>query len=100
MFLPKISLVALSTKPSWALSAIIAGRIVKTFVNGGTHHSEPLFATLVDPLGANNGEEGTGKGYNTAKDTRAMMFIDPDKEDSGLMTLLLLVMQEVSTKSV
>lgn len=78
----------------------VAGRIVKAYVKDGTYFSEPLFETLADPHGANHGGQSTGQGYITATATRAMIFIEADNKDIGLMCVLLVGMVEVSTNEI
>lgn len=78
----------------------VAGTIVKAYVKDGSYYSEPLFETLADPEVGDQGGQGTGQGYITATATRAMIFIEADNKDVGLMCVLLVGMVEVSTNEI
>lgn len=78
----------------------VAGTIVKAYVVDGSYYSEPLFETLADPEAGDQGGQGNGQGYITATATRAMIFIEADNEDIGLMCVLLVGMVEVSTNEI
>jgi phosphatidylserine decarboxylase len=74
--------------------------IVKAYVKDGTYFSEPLFEGLGDPSAKGSIDEGgekTGQGYLTATATRAIMFIEADNKDLGLVCFLGIGMTEVST---
>jgi len=79
--------------------APVSGRIAKAFVQQGTYFSEPLFEGLGDPNTdeINEGGETNGQGYLTATATRAIIFIEADSKDIGLMAFLGVGMTEVST---
>lgn len=75
----------------------VAGEIVKAYVREGTYYSEPLFTGLADPHGPDIAGEGTGQGYISAVATRAIIFIEADNPDIGLMCIMPVGMVEVST---
>jgi phosphatidylserine decarboxylase len=80
--------------------APVSGRIVKAYVVDGTYYSEPLFQGLGDRR--NNGGidvDGTvtSQEYITAVATRAIVFIEADNRDIGLMAFMAVGMSEVST---
>ncbi|KAH7079051.1 Phophatidylserine decarboxylase-domain-containing protein [Paraphoma chrysanthemicola] len=78
----------------------VSGKIVKAYVKDGTYFSEPLFEGLGDPEAKGQiDEEGekTGQGYLTATATRAIMYIEADNKDLGLVCFLGIGMTEVST---
>jgi phosphatidylserine decarboxylase len=80
--------------------APVSGTIKKAYVKDGTYFSEPLFEGLGDPEakgGIDEEGEKTGQGYLTATATRAIMFIEADNRDIGLMCFLGIGMTEVST---
>jgi phosphatidylserine decarboxylase len=66
-------------------------------VREGTYYSEPLFTGLADPHGPDIAGEGTGQGYISAVATRAIIFIEADNPDIGLMCIMPVGMVEVST---
>lgn len=69
----------------------VDGRIVKAYVQDGTYYSETP-AVGYDPAGPNESQ-----GYITEVATRAMIFIEADNPDIGLMCFLPVGMAEVST---
>jgi phosphatidylserine decarboxylase len=69
----------------------VDGQIVKAYVRDGTYYSETP-AEGYDPAGPNDSQ-----GYITHVATRAMIFIEADNPDIGLMCVLLVGMAEVST---
>ena len=77
----------------------ISGTIKKAYLVEGTYFSEPLFEGLGDPSNkdgiAEDGEK-TGQGYLTATATRAIMFIEADNPDLGLVCFMGIGMTEVS----
>jgi len=78
----------------------VSGKVVKAYVKDGTYFSEPLFEGLGDPSakgGIDEEGEKTGQGYLTATATRAIMFIEADNKDLGLVCFLGIGMTEVST---
>lgn len=75
----------------------VSGTIKKCYVVDGTYYSEPLFESFADPHGRDPGGQGTAQGYITSVATRAVIFIQADNEDIGLMAFLGVGMVEVST---
>jgi phosphatidylserine decarboxylase len=69
----------------------VKGRVVKAYVRDGTYYSEAL-AEGFDPAGPNDSQ-----GYITEVATRAMIFIEADNPDIGLMCVMPVGMAEVST---
>jgi phosphatidylserine decarboxylase len=69
----------------------VDGRIVKASVHDGTYYSE-IPAEAYDPAGPNDSQ-----GYITEVATRAMVFIEADNPDIGLMCFLPVGMAEVSS---
>lgn len=79
--------------------APVSGKIVKAYVQDGTYFSEPLFEGLGDPNTKEIDAHGisTGQGYIAALATRAIIFIEADNKDIGLMAFIGIGMDEVST---
>ncbi|OBT51819.1 hypothetical protein VE04_08035 [Pseudogymnoascus sp. 24MN13] len=75
----------------------VNGKIVKAYVKDGTYYSEPPFTSLAGPLGADTGGENRGQSYIAAVATRALIFIEADNPDIGLLCLVPVGMVEVST---
>lgn len=71
--------------------APVSGRVVKTRLIQGTYYSETLSEGL-DPVGPNSSQ-----GYITEVATRALIFIEADNPDIGLMCFMAVGMAEVST---
>jgi len=69
----------------------LSGRVVKAEVRNGTYYSEAQ-AEGFDPSGPNESQ-----GYITAVATRALIFIEADNSDIGLMCFMAVGMAEVST---
>lgn len=69
----------------------VSGKIVKAYVKDGTYYSETP-AEAFDPSGPNESQ-----GYITEVATRAMIFIEADNPDIGLMCFMPVGMAEVST---
>lgn len=69
----------------------VSGRIVSAYVQPGTYYSETL-AEGFDPAGPNDSQA-----YITEVATRAMIFIEADNPDIGLMCFMPVGMAEVST---
>jgi phosphatidylserine decarboxylase len=72
----------------------VSGTVVKKFVVDGTYFSEPLFEGegQIDARGIS-----IAQGYLTALATRAIIFIEADNKDIGLMAFIGVGMDEVST---
>ncbi len=69
----------------------VDGTVVKAYVQNGTYYSETP-AEGFDPSGPNESQ-----GYITEVATRAMIFIEADNPDIGLMCVVPVGMAEVST---
>jgi len=69
----------------------VSGRIVKAYIQDGTYYSETP-AVGYDPSAPNSSQ-----GYITEVATRAMIFIEADNPDIGLMCFMPVGMAEVST---
>ena len=69
----------------------VNGKVVKAFVRDGSYYSEAL-AEGFDPAGPNKSQ-----GYITEVATRAIVFIQADNPQIGLMCFLAVGMAEVST---
>ncbi|KAJ7224584.1 phosphatidylserine decarboxylase family protein [Mycena pura] len=74
--------------------APVSGKVVRAFVEDGTYFSEPLFEGIGDP---NVHDIGLAQGYLTALATRAVIFIEADNKDIGLVAFVGVGMDEVST---
>ncbi|KAG9379131.1 Phosphatidylserine decarboxylase [Pyrenophora tritici-repentis] len=68
---------------------LIGGTVYQAFLSAlSTYFSEPLFEGLGDPSTKSDidkGKEVTSQGYLTAKATRAIVFIEADNKDLGLV---------------
>lgn len=77
----------------------ISGTVKRAFVQDGTYFSEPLFEGVGDP--SNTEIDPTGlplaQGYLSALATRAIIVIEADNKDLGLVTFIGIGMDEVST---
>ncbi|MDP2721120.1 MAG: phosphatidylserine decarboxylase family protein [Bacteroidales bacterium] len=69
----------------------VSGKIVKTNVVDGSYYAETI-AEGFDPAGPNNSQ-----GFITEVATRALVFIEADNPDIGLMCVMFVGMAEVST---
>ncbi|MBZ5525003.1 MAG: phosphatidylserine decarboxylase family protein [Acidobacteriia bacterium] len=69
----------------------VSGRVIKAYVRDGSYYSEALSEGF-DPAGPNDSQ-----GYITEVATRAMIFIEADNPDIGLMCIMTVGMAEVST---
>ncbi|KAJ7268326.1 phosphatidylserine decarboxylase family protein [Mycena rebaudengoi] len=79
--------------------APVSGKIVRAFVEDGTYFSEPLFEGIGDPSVHDINSKGisVAQGYLTALATRAVIFIEADNKNIGLMAFVGVGMDEVST---
>lgn len=79
--------------------APVSGKVVRAFVQDGTYFSEPLFEGQSGPSGHEIDSRGisVAQGYLTALATRAIIFIEADNKDIGLMAFIGVGMDEVST---
>jgi phosphatidylserine decarboxylase len=69
----------------------VSGRVAKAYVKDGTYYSEAASEGF-DPEGPNDSQS-----YITAVATKALIFIEADNPDIGLMCVLPVGMAEVST---
>jgi phosphatidylserine decarboxylase len=69
----------------------VSGKVIKAYVKDGTYYSEALSEGF-DPAGPNDSQ-----GYITEVATRALIFIEADNPDIGLMCMMTVGMAEVST---
>lgn len=77
--------------------APVAGKIVKSFLVPGTYFSEPLSRGFENPDGPDPSAPTLSQSYISAVATRAVMFIEADNPDIGLMCMITIGMAEVST---
>lgn len=78
----------------------VSGTIKKAYVVDGTYFSEPLWEGLGDPSARHEIEQAgitTGQGYIVQLAVRAIIFIEADNPDIGLMAFIGIGMDEVST---
>lgn len=72
----------------------VSGKIVKTRLLDGSYYAEALSEGF-DPAGPNNSQ-----GYITQVASRALIFIEADNPDIGLMAIMFVGMAEVSTNEI
>jgi len=72
----------------------VSGRIVKTRLIDGSYYAENLYEGF-DPAGPNDSQ-----GYITQVASRAMIFIEADNPDIGLMCIIFVGMAEVSSNDI
>lgn len=78
----------------------VSGTVKKAFVVDGTYFSEPLWEGLGDPVSHHGIEKAgitSGQGYISQLAVRAIIFIEADNPDIGLMAFIGIGMDEVST---
>ncbi|KAJ3051441.1 hypothetical protein HK097_007540 [Rhizophlyctis rosea] len=81
----------------------VSGVVKKAYVIEGTYYSEPLWEGVGDPSPGKDrekieqGSESKSQGYLTATATRALIFIEADNRDIGVVAFLGIGMVEVST---
>jgi phosphatidylserine decarboxylase len=84
--------------------APVSGTIVNAWVIDGTYYSEPLFQGLANPDARNPSIDVDGtvtsQEYITAVATRAIILIEADNKDIGVMAFMAVGMSEVSTCSI
>lgn len=81
----------LSAKSYHRWHAPVSGTVVKAYVQDGTYYSETL-SEAYDPSGNKESQ-----GYITEVATRALIFIEADNPDIGLMCVMPVGMAEVSS---
>lgn len=79
--------------------APVSGTIKKAYVVDGTYFSEPLWEGLGDPNTKEINKMGisSAQGYISSLAARAIIFIEADNKDIGLMAFIGIGMDEVST---
>ncbi|KAH8652055.1 Phophatidylserine decarboxylase-domain-containing protein [Xylariales sp. PMI_506] len=80
--------------------APVNGKVVRAFVQDGTYFSEPLFEGIDETTNQVHIDKrgiSIAQGYLTALATRAIIFIEADNPDIGLMAFIGVGMDEVST---
>ena len=79
--------------------APVSGTVRRAFVEEGTYFSEPLFEGIGDPNVKDIDPAGLGvaQGYLSALATRAVILIEADNPEIGLMGFVGIGMDEVST---
>lgn len=77
----------------------VSGTVKRAFLVEGTYFSEPLFEGVGDDNKIDIDKRGISiaQGYLTALATRAVIFIEADNPDIGLMAFIGVGMDEVST---
>lgn len=75
----------------------VSGKVVKAYTVDGTYYSEPPFTTLEESDSVQSDGENTGQEYLSALATRALIFIEAENPDIGLMCVMPVGMVEVST---
>jgi phosphatidylserine decarboxylase len=77
----------------------ISGTVKRAFVQEGTYFSEPLFEGVGEPGRMDISQAGLGEaqGYLSAMATRAIIIIEADNKDLGLVGFVGIGMDEVST---
>ncbi len=94
----------LSAKSYHRWNSPVSGTIVKVYVQDGTYYSEIPAEGFYNPLHANffdknpdDSAPNDSQGYISEVATRAMIFIEADNPDIGLMCFLAIGMAEVSS---
>ncbi|KAI9719948.1 MAG: hypothetical protein M1828_005986 [Chrysothrix sp. TS-e1954] len=75
----------------------VSGTIRKAYVKDGTYFSKPVSDTWVLDSVYEATEHDTWEGFTAATATRAIIFIEADNRDIGLMCVMPIGMVEVST---
>jgi len=78
----------------------VSGKVVKAYVKDGTYYSEPLSEGFANPDGPDPSAPNDSQGYITEVAARAMIFIEADNPDIGLMCFMSVGMAEVSTNQI
>lgn len=77
--------------------APVSGTIKKAYVVNGTYYLENLYQGFVNPQGADPVAPNNSQAFLTAVATRALIFIEADNPDIGLMCVMPVGMSEVSS---
>lgn len=77
----------------------VSGKVRRAFVQDGTYFSEPLFEGVGDPSASEIDTEGlsVAQGYLSALAARAIIIIEANNPDIGLLAFIGIGMDEVST---
>ena len=75
----------------------VRGQVVKAYVVDGTYYSEPPYTGLEESQEINPEGENYGQEYLSALATRALIFIEADNPDIGLICVMPIGMVEVSS---
>lgn len=77
----------------------VSGIVRRAFVRDGTYFSVPLFAGVGDRDVADISQDGLGEaqGYISAMATRAIIIIEADSVDIGVVAFVAIGMDEIST---
>lgn len=77
----------------------VSGTVKRAFVQDGTYFSEPLFEGVGDPSNKEIDPSGLSlaQGYLSALATRAIIVIEADNKELGLVAFIGIGMDEVST---
>lgn len=75
----------------------VSGTIVKAYVVSGAYYLENLQQGFFNPSGADDSGPNNSQAFLTAVATRALIFIEADNPDIGLMCVMPVGMAEVSS---
>jgi phosphatidylserine decarboxylase len=75
----------------------VSGTIRKAYVVNGSYYLENLFQGFFDPAGPDPAGPNNSQAFLTAVATRALIFIEADNPDIGLMCVMPVGMAEVSS---
>lgn len=78
----------------------VSGRIVKAYVVDGTYYSENYYKGFANPDGPDDSAPNDSQAYLTEVATRALIFIEADNKDIGLMCFMSVGMAEVSSNDI
>lgn len=75
----------------------VSGTIRKAYVVGGSYYLQNLRQGFYDPAGSDDAGPNNSQAFLTAVATRALIFIEADNPDIGLMCVMPVGMAEVSS---
>ena len=75
----------------------VSGTIRKAYVVNGTYYLENLYQGFLDPAGPDPSGPNNSQAFISAVATRALIFIEADNRDIGLMCVMPVGMAEVSS---
>lgn len=78
----------------------VSGTIKKAYVVNGTYYSESYYQGFANPNGPDNSAPNDSQAYITEVATRAIIFIEADNPDIGLMCFMAVGMAEVSSNEI